>query len=72
MPCISVACRPCVRGYGRTPHGRPARGVGSSTSLFEVLDPERLDQEALKVVKSVEQELAGRAVAAYEDLASGR
>lgn len=41
-------------------------------NLFEVLDPEQLDQEALEVVKSVEQELADRAVAAYEDLLSGR
>jgi hypothetical protein len=39
---------------------------------LEVLNPERLDHEALEVVKSVEQEPAHRAVAAYEDLVSGR
>jgi hypothetical protein len=34
-------------------------------------DPERLDQKALEVVKSVEQKLADRAVAACEDLVGG-
>ncbi len=61
------------------PAGRALRGLPGQRlclslggSLFEVLDPERLDQKALEVVKSVEQELADRAVVAYEDLAGGR
>ncbi|WP_333773362.1 hypothetical protein [Streptomyces sp. IBSBF 3136] len=41
-------------------------------SLFEVLDAEQLDEEALKIVQSVEDELEERAVAAYQDLLSGR
>jgi hypothetical protein len=45
--------------------------LGGGT-LFEVLDPERLDAEALKVVASIEKELDGQAVAAYEDLIRGR
>ncbi|MET7344702.1 hypothetical protein ACIOEZ_06680 [Streptomyces sp. NPDC087866] len=60
---------------GRALRGLPGQRLRLSLdggALFEVLAPERLDQEALKVVKSVEQELAGRAVAAYKDLASGR
>ncbi|MBW5254951.1 hypothetical protein JGS39_39440 [Streptomyces sp. P01-B04] len=67
---------PADRGSaGRALRGLPGQRLRLSldgSTLFEVLDPERLDQEALKVVKSVEQELAGRAVAAYEDLAAGR
>ncbi|MEV5010903.1 hypothetical protein [Streptomyces sp. NPDC055692] len=59
---------------GRALRGLPGQRLRLSLgggSLFEVLDPERLDQKALEVVKSVEQELADRAVAAYEDLAGG-
>lgn len=41
-------------------------------SLFEVLDAERIDEEALRVVQSIEDELGERAVAAYEDLLRGR
>ncbi|MBQ0972791.1 hypothetical protein KBZ00_16815 [Streptomyces sp. RK31] len=57
--------------------GQPALFSGSGPllgggSLCEVMDPERLDQKALEVVKSVEQELADWAVSAYEDLAGGR
>lgn len=40
--------------------------------LFEALSPEGLDHKVLKVVKSVEQELTDRAVAAYKGLAHGR
>ncbi|MGB9998666.1 hypothetical protein ACPMJQ_29565 [Streptomyces pseudogriseolus] len=68
------------RGQDKGPAGRALRGLPGQRlclslgggSLFEVLDPERLDQKALEVVKSVEQELADRAVAASEDLAGGR
>jgi hypothetical protein len=67
---------PAATGFaGRALRGLPEQRLRLSLDgdhLFEVLNPERLDQEALKVVKSVEQELADRAVAAYEDLASGR
>lgn len=45
--------------------------LGGGT-LFEVLDPERLDEEALKIVASIEEELNDWAVAAYEDLIRGR
>lgn len=41
-------------------------------TLFEVLDPHRLDGEALKVVKSIEDELDDWAQAAYEELMSDR
>lgn len=55
-----------VRRSGRgPPRHRPRRP-------HEVLDPERLEQKALEVMKSVELELADRAVAAYEDLVGGR
>lgn len=62
------------------PVGRALRGLPgqrlrlelSDDSLFEVLDPEQLDAEALKVVNSVEKELADQAVAAYEKLVSER
>lgn len=67
---------PAKRGAaGRALRGLPAQRLRlalGGASLFEVLDPERLDEEALKVVKSVEQELAGQALAAYEDLIRGR
>ncbi|MER5481567.1 hypothetical protein ABT026_32050 [Streptomyces sp. NPDC002734] len=39
--------------------------------LFEVLDAERLDDQALKVVRSIEDELGERAAAAYHDLLGG-
>jgi hypothetical protein len=60
---------------GRALRGLPGQRLRLSLEggkLFEVLVPEQLDQEALKVVKSVEQELEDWAVAAYEDLVSGR
>ncbi|MEW1799212.1 hypothetical protein ACIGO7_07630 [Streptomyces virginiae] len=36
--------------------------------LFELLDPYRVHEEALKVVKSIEAELSDRARDAYEEL----
>lgn len=67
---------PAVAGFaGRALRGLPGarlRLALDGGNLFEVLDPEQLDQEALAIVKSVERDLADRAVAAYEDLVSGR
>ncbi|WP_432020918.1 hypothetical protein [Streptomyces sp. 1222.5] len=51
--------------------GQQLRLVLGGHSLFEVLDAEQLDQEALRVVQSIEDELEERAVAAYQDLLSG-
>ncbi|AMW08714.1 hypothetical protein A4E84_03825 [Streptomyces qaidamensis] len=71
------------RGGGRAPtasgDGRALRDLPEQQlrlelgghSLFEVLDAERIDEEALKVVQSIEDELRERAVAAYEDLLRG-
>ncbi|MCZ2528186.1 DnaB-like helicase N-terminal domain-containing protein, partial [Streptomyces sp. HB2AG] len=59
------------RALRRLPGQRLRLSLGGGI-LFEVLDPERLDQEALEVVKSVEQELAHRAVAAYQERVGGR
>ncbi|MET7563719.1 hypothetical protein ABZS95_26495 [Streptomyces sp. NPDC005479] len=40
--------------------------------LFEILDPRELDEEALKVVKSIEKELDDWTQAAYEELMRDR
>ncbi|GAQ59350.1 hypothetical protein a10_09252 [Streptomyces acidiscabies] len=43
-----------------------------NSKLFEVLDPNKLDEEALEVVASIEKELEAQVLAAYEDLLRGR
>ncbi|MFD9000872.1 hypothetical protein ACFV0T_07865 [Streptomyces sp. NPDC059582] len=71
-----AATPPSAKG----PQGRALRdfpdkmlslSLGGRT-LFEILDPHQLDKEALKVVKSIEDELDARAQAAYEELLRDR
>ncbi|MET8420313.1 hypothetical protein ACWD7C_33890 [Streptomyces sp. NPDC005134] len=40
-------------------------------NLFEILDPHRLDEEALRIVRSIEDELDEWAQDAYEELMRG-
>ncbi|MER5481568.1 hypothetical protein ABT026_32055 [Streptomyces sp. NPDC002734] len=61
-------------GPGRALRGLPEQQLRlqlGGRDLFEVLDAERLDEEALKVVRSIEDELGERAAAAYHDLLGG-
>ncbi|MGV9609391.1 hypothetical protein ACWDR2_37535 [Streptomyces sp. NPDC003631] len=60
---------------GRALRDFPDKMLGLSLggrTLFEILDPHKLDNEALEVVKSIEDELEGWAQTAYEELMRGR
>ncbi|MFJ5535102.1 hypothetical protein [Streptomyces sp. NPDC093261] len=71
-----AATPPSDKGYsGRALRSFPDKMLRLSLGgrkLFELLDPLQLDEEALKVVKSIEDELDDRAQAAYEELMRGR
>ncbi|MEU6198332.1 hypothetical protein [Streptomyces sp. NPDC047061] len=69
-----AAPQPAQRRIGRALRDLPGQRLRLSLDqdrLFEVLDPELLDQGALEVVKSVEEKLGHRAMSAYEDLVGG-
>lgn len=59
------------RALRRLPEGGLSFALGGG-KLFEILDPHRLDEEALKVVKSIDKELDDEARAMYELLEGER
>ncbi|THA38140.1 hypothetical protein [Streptomyces sp. A1547] len=65
-----AATSPSEKGpQGRALRQFPNQSLGlylGGTKLFELLDPHRVHEEALKVVKSIETELLDRARDAYE------
>lgn len=71
-----TATSPADTGYrGKALRQFPNKMLGLSLGgrqLFEILDPHRLDEEALKIVKSIEDELDSLALSAYVELMSDR